>query len=849
MAARTIATALIRFRADVSRFSPEVRKAAMAAGLTAREFTRLQAQVRRFNIEAAETVRRVGLLGGALGAVAVGASLRQYARLEETLASVRGISSATRNEFEALQESALSLGRTTRFTSQQVAEGQLFLARAGFQVDQIVSALPGTLRLAQAATLELGSAADIVSNVLTAFRQDAAQTDRFVDVLAATANRANTDLIQLGDAMSYVASTSAALDVSVEETGALIGTLSDAGIQSSRAGTALRAIFNSLLAPTGAAAVALRNYGLALADVNPESVNAITVLRRLSAANVSASDAVRIFGERQADAFLAIQANIEGVVQLNEELGNSAGEAAELARLQDDTLRGSYLRLRSAAEGLGLALVDQSGAATGLRSVLDSLSATLNIFSDNSGRVLPVLQQLAAVVGAVVLSKLRFIRVAGNAVLALTAIRGGAQAAAAAVRSLGRALILPAIVEGVVLIAQHIGRVREESMRTARAVAEMQAEMEDFASTISDLDRAGAASALANIEGQIVNLQSTLTAINAGGDRGFLLSLIGLDNEAVREVAARISDLEDRLTNVSDARARRSLNQSLSNAQAEFDQLIETYSASLVNQRDRLFARLNQFTDDSTAAVAGGVGRDAEEALRTSRLAIVALREFYRDILNQQGADLAKPIIRDLARVDAAQDRFKQRLRETVTVQYQNTEAARAYSVWLEHIGRLQDEASSRMQQFGAVAGNVFNILIDRASTFADRLRSIARAVASGLAAYLASQTDNPFLQGFLGTFQTGGRTSGAGVALVGEAGPELVQLDRPARVISNEQIREAVGEGGGINVNFNVASGVSEEQVRSTILEFGPQLVATISAAIGRPGLLRTAVQQAARV
>src|SRR5690554_5207658 len=168
----------------------------------------------------------------------------------QEMSTVRAITGATDAQFEQLQNTARELGATTRFSASEAAAGIQFLARAGFEVDDILASIEGTLQLAQAGAMGLAEAADIASNVLTGFRLNAAETSRVVDVLALASNSSNTNVSQLGQAMSMVAPVAAGLGVSVEEASAAIGALSDAGIQSSRAGTGLRRVLSSLESPS-----------------------------------------------------------------------------------------------------------------------------------------------------------------------------------------------------------------------------------------------------------------------------------------------------------------------------------------------------------------------------------------------------------------------------------------------------------------------------------------------------------------------------------------------------------------------------------------------------------------------
>ena len=64
---------------------------------------------------------------------------------------------------------------------------------------------------------------------------------RIADVLAMGANASNTSVRGLAEALSYAAPSAPSLGLSLEQTVAYIGKFADAGIDASRAGTALNA--------------------------------------------------------------------------------------------------------------------------------------------------------------------------------------------------------------------------------------------------------------------------------------------------------------------------------------------------------------------------------------------------------------------------------------------------------------------------------------------------------------------------------------------------------------------------------------------------------------------------------
>ncbi len=184
-------------------------------------------------------------------------------------ADVTRLGAVTRTDgkvLDSLRDKARELGEETLFSASDTVGAMNFLGMAGFESDEILSATPGVLNLAQAAGQDLGRTADVASNILSGFGLEADQMDRLGDVLAETFTRTNTNLSMLGETMKFVAPVAAASGASIEQVAAMAGKLGDAGIQGGRAGTVLRASFLRLSAPTGVAADALGDLGIKVED-------------------------------------------------------------------------------------------------------------------------------------------------------------------------------------------------------------------------------------------------------------------------------------------------------------------------------------------------------------------------------------------------------------------------------------------------------------------------------------------------------------------------------------------------------------------------------------------------------
>src|SRR5699024_10736721 len=169
---------------------------------------------------------------------------------------------------EQLKEQAKELGATTWASATQAADAQGFYAMAGYTPEQIMAALPSTLDLAKAGDVDIGRAADINSNILSAFKLDASESGKVADVLVSVFTRTNTSIETLGETMKYFGTIAGSVDIPVEEAAALAGILGNVGIQGSMAGTSLKTIVTNLSAPTGRTKKILDDLKISTKDKN-----------------------------------------------------------------------------------------------------------------------------------------------------------------------------------------------------------------------------------------------------------------------------------------------------------------------------------------------------------------------------------------------------------------------------------------------------------------------------------------------------------------------------------------------------------------------------------------------------
>jgi TP901 family phage tail tape measure protein len=339
---------------------------------------------------------------GGLGFFAV----KTFAAFEQQMARVGAVSKATSDELVMLTDIAKEMGRTTQFTASQAAEALTFMSMAGMDVATQMEALPKVLQLAAAGGLDLGAAADIVTNVMAGFGLEASELTKANDVLTTAFTNANTDLTQLGQAFKMAGPVAKAAGLSFEETTAALAVMGNAGFQGTMAGTALRGAISRLLNPTGAAAKTIERLGLTVTDSQGKFLPLVDIIGQLERSGLSAGDAMTIFGQRAGPAMLALVSQGSGALSdLVGKMEESGGIAEEIAAKQLDTLQGSFLLLKSAVEGvfieIGTALAPALRSIAGKLQEVASVIAGLNPLVLKAGVVVLALVAALAVLGLI----------------------------------------------------------------------------------------------------------------------------------------------------------------------------------------------------------------------------------------------------------------------------------------------------------------------------------------------------------------------------------------------------------------------------------------------------------------
>lgn len=306
-----------------------------------------------------------------------------------------------------LRQQARDLGASTSFTAMDAAQAQGFLAMSGFNPKQIKAAMPDMLDLAKASGVGLDQTADIASNILSAFKMEAAQMGRVSDTLALTMTTSNVDLNMLAETMKYMGPIANKAGMSLEEAAAAAGLLGNIGIQGSNSGTALRAMLNRLAGPTSKADKLMKSLGVTTKDASGNMLNIVDIMAQVAKQTEKMGNADQlaaykeIFGEEAASGMAELigQAGAGGFAKYAAMIRQqSKGVAKEMAAVMGDNARGDLDNMTSAWEDLNIQMLEtQNGPLRGLIQQVTSMTQAAGAWMRANPELTATLTKVAAI--------------------------------------------------------------------------------------------------------------------------------------------------------------------------------------------------------------------------------------------------------------------------------------------------------------------------------------------------------------------------------------------------------------------------------------------------------------------
>lgn len=209
------------------------------------------------SIRGGATVAAAGI--GAVGAAAFSGA-KQSAAIQQRYREINNLAVLGGEKQKEVTKSVMEMQRQGRDMSikygksqQEIAAGYEDLVKRGYTTKQAVGALQTELQASVASGDKFSDVTTVSSQVLDAFGMRAddtatmlKNTKNVVNELAYSADATSTGFSDLGVAMSYVGTAAHSNNIRLAETASALGVLSNNGLESDKAGTALRATINGL---------------------------------------------------------------------------------------------------------------------------------------------------------------------------------------------------------------------------------------------------------------------------------------------------------------------------------------------------------------------------------------------------------------------------------------------------------------------------------------------------------------------------------------------------------------------------------------------------------------------------
>ena len=348
-------------------------------------------------------VAKTAMVAGSAAAVAfTKTSIDAGMNFDTAMSQVAATMGTTVDKIGNVKAKAEEMGRTTKYTATEAAEGMNILAQAGLSADEQISGIGTVLNLASAGAMSLEESASYTAGAVKGFGDSMSNASYYADLMAKGATLANTDVRGLGEAFSGSAATAKNYGQAADSVTLSLLRLAEQNVTGSEASTALNRAMADLYTPTDDASKALDQLGVSAYKSNGEAKDFNDLVDELNGslqgmtAEQKNNALATIFTTQGLQAFNKMTASSDATVQkFWKGIQDSSGSAAQQAATQLDNLQGDITLLSSATEGLQLAFYNTfsgtiRGAIKGITSEVSGLAEAME-----SGGISGVFSKLA----------------------------------------------------------------------------------------------------------------------------------------------------------------------------------------------------------------------------------------------------------------------------------------------------------------------------------------------------------------------------------------------------------------------------------------------------------------------
>jgi TP901 family phage tail tape measure protein len=316
-------------------------------------------------------------------------AIAQYDQAIQNLNAILG--NVTIAQLSVMGDKMREVSQKSRYSVEEIGSAMQVLAQAGFTAEQSISAIQSVANLATGSLEDLRQTADLMSSTIVAFNLSAEDSSRVADVMANALNRSKATLETLRISFNYVGAAASESGLSIEQTAATLGILSNAGLRASTAATGFRQVLAKMLAPTAAMRAELEKYGKSVNEINPAMVGFETAVKNMiplfmdhERGVLDMAKAYQVFQLRGAQAAQVImKAFLTGNWDKFIKEMYQVGAASDMAAKQQEGLIVKFQKLIISGKNLAIAFGEEVGLVGVFKGIIDTIKG----FSDALGSI------------------------------------------------------------------------------------------------------------------------------------------------------------------------------------------------------------------------------------------------------------------------------------------------------------------------------------------------------------------------------------------------------------------------------------------------------------------------------
>lgn len=273
-----------------------------------------------------------------------------------------------RSQLDQLGDASKKMSMKYGVSTTEINNGMAELIRRGYTTNQVLGSMPSILDATMASGEDMGTVMNATASIVEQFGLKTnstagtmKNTQRVTDSLTYAANATAAGFGDMSDAMSYVGPVASSLGLSVEQTAAAVGELSNQGIEGQKAGTNLRGMLTSLIKPTKQNTEGFKSMGISSKQLAHDSHDLPQLIDDITHGTKGWSNAERgkalaqAFGrENQAAANALVKAGSKNLRDLTKDTENAGGATKKVAEQMSNTSANNVKKLIASLQVLGI---------------------------------------------------------------------------------------------------------------------------------------------------------------------------------------------------------------------------------------------------------------------------------------------------------------------------------------------------------------------------------------------------------------------------------------------------------------------------------------------------------------